>query len=132
MKTRSKRTARREERIEIGFLEALRKRCPSDDQILEALGDLYTKTGRYEDGLAVDLELVQQRPQEDRVWYNLACSYALVGKPTEALNALGRSVSMGYDDLDHLSKDPDLDSIRQDPRFKELIVRIKQNCSCPF
>ncbi|HBA85489.1 MAG TPA: hypothetical protein DCZ95_15490 [Verrucomicrobia bacterium] len=132
MKTRTKRTARRPERIEIAFLEALRKRCPDDDQILEALGDLYTRTGRYEDGLKVDLALVQQRPREDRVWYNLACSYALVGKTAEALNALERSVSMGYDDFDHISKDSDLDAIRRDPRFTDLMSRIQKNCDCPI
>ena len=132
MKRKSKRTARRPERIEISFLEALRKRCPGDEQILEALGDLYTKTGRYADGLAMDLELVQKRPQEDRVWYNLACSHALVGNLDAALNALDRSISIGYDDLDHLTRDADLDPIRDDARFKAMVARIKSKCSCPF
>ena len=132
MKRTSKRTARRPEKVEMAFLEAVRKRCPGDEQVLEALGDLYTRTGRFEEGLLVDLDLVQRRPQDARVWYNLACSFSLTGKIDEAFNALGRSFSMGYDDFEHLSADPDLEPLRRDPRYQELMARFKRDCECPF
>lgn len=110
-------------RIEIGFLESLRNRCPRNRLILEALGELYTKIGRYDEGLQVDLELTRLTPREALAWYNLGCSYALVGRKDDAFEALSRAVDLGYGDAGWMSRDHDLDSLRDDPRFKRLVTR---------
>jgi hypothetical protein len=56
-------------------------------------------------------------------WYNLACSYALLGMTDKALAALERALQLGYSHLAHLHRDPDLLSIREDPRFARLLRR---------
>jgi tetratricopeptide (TPR) repeat protein len=53
--------------------------------------------------------------------YNIACSYALLGRSDEAFAALSRALAMGFDDLDALRTDPDLASLRTDPRFNRLV-----------
>lgn len=112
------------ERVEMTFLEALRNRCPHHRLILEALGELYTRAGRFGDGLLVDLELTRVCPGEALVWYNLGCSYALLGRKDDAFRALSRAVEMGYADARWMDRDDDLDSLREDPRFKLLLKRI--------
>ena len=111
-------------RKEMSFLEALARRCPQDVDVLKALGDLYTRTGHYEDGLKTDLELARLRPREPLVWYNLACSYALLGQSDEALVSLERSIGLGYRDAHLIREDRDLDSLRKDQRFDALLQRL--------
>ena len=57
MTTRGKKRVTRAQRVELGFLEAVRRRCPGNPFVLKPLGDLYTRVGRVDDGLSVDLEL---------------------------------------------------------------------------
>ena len=109
---------------ELHFLESLSRRCPKDGEILKALSDLFTKVGRYEDGLKVDLELSEICPREPLVWYNLACSYALTTRKDEALSALARAVDLGYKDYTWIREDSDLESIRNDQRFEVLMRRL--------
>jgi len=78
------------------FLEVEVERHPENLAALGELGQLYTKTARYEKGLAVDRKLVALRPDDPTTHYNLACSLALLGEAAEALDALDRSVALGY------------------------------------
>lgn len=54
--------------------------------------------------------------------YNVACGYALSGKKEEALDWLEVAVKHGFDHFDHMRKDPDLDSLRNERRYKKLLV----------
>ncbi len=53
--------------------------------------------------------------------YNLACFYAKVGKPGKAVPLLRQSFETVPELADNARTDPDLDRIRDDPRFKELL-----------
>ena len=106
------------------FLERVMARLPRDVDVLEALGDLYTRVGRYEDGLAVDQKLIELEPDDMTIWYNLGCSLALLNKRESALKALERAVELGYDDHEWMSRDDDLQSLREERQFKSLLKRI--------
>lgn len=54
--------------------------------------------------------------------YNIACGYALAGKKDHALDWLEIAVEGGYQRFDHLRKDPDLDSLRGERRYKKLLA----------
>ena len=54
--------------------------------------------------------------------YNVACGYALAGSKDEAIDWLEYSVKAGYNDFDHLRKDSDLDSLRNERRYKKLLT----------
>ena len=54
--------------------------------------------------------------------YNVACGYALAGSKEEAIDWLEYSVKAGYNDFDHLRKDSDLDSLRNEKRYKKLLT----------
>ena len=110
--------------VEMDFLEKVMDRLPQDVDVLEALGDLYTRVGRYEDGLAIDRKLASLEPGDMTIWYNLACSLALLNQRDSALKALNRAVELGYSDHEWMSRDRDLESIREDSEFKRLLKRI--------
>jgi len=111
--------------FEIAFYERLLDGRPDFVDALVALGEAYTRRGLYEKGLAVDLKLTQLKGDDPVVWYNLACSYALLKRPEDALAALERAITLGYDDVEWLLRDPDLASLRHSPKLRQLLDQRK-------
>jgi len=99
--------------------------APEDIQAIHWLGYAYTHVGRYEDGLELDRRLSRLMPDDRMVHYNLACSLALLGRIDEAFDTLYHAVDLGYGDAEHLEADSDLDSIRRDDRYPDLLARIR-------
>ena len=64
----------------------------------------------------------------DWQWCHLiADCYALIDSRDLALNWLEKAIDMGYTNYPFLSKcDPFFDSIRQEPRFADLMARVKR------
>jgi tetratricopeptide (TPR) repeat protein len=107
--------------FELEFFSAVIKRHPDYVDVLRVLGNLLTLKGRYADGLQIDRRLVQLRPSDPLAHYNLACSYALLKRSDQALKTLRRAVELGYRDFRYMREDRDLDAIRHDPRFRQLL-----------
>ena len=88
------------------------------------LGDAYTRKGDYAKGLELDLRLSAIKPESELIRYNLACSYALTGQKDKAINCLDKAIELGYRDVEHLRQDHDLDAIKADPRFQNMIKKL--------
>ena len=115
--------------FEINFYKKLLERKPDFADALHALGNAYTRRGLYEEGLEIDRQLSIIKPDDPIVFYNLACSYSLVGKIDEALRCLKKAVILDYDDFSYMEEDPDLENVRRDPRYKdfrEKLIKIIQ------
>lgn len=126
---RSKKLSRKEVRdldVKISFLEGILRRDPCYVDALQLLGDHYTQRGRYDDGLKVDQQLSQLEPADPLVFYNLACSYSLVGQVDLAAGALERALSLGYCDFKWLARDPDLRSLRNHPIYRGIADKIRK------
>lgn len=111
--------------FEIAFYNGLIEKNPNFIEALVALGDLYTKSGMYKEGLAIDEQLVQLKPEDPIVLYNLACSYSLLEDIDKAFRAFKKAIKRGYYDLQHLEQDDDLSNLRKDRRFQQYLARIK-------
>jgi tetratricopeptide (TPR) repeat protein len=111
--------------IEISFLEGLLKRDPDYVDALRILGDDYTRRGRYQDGLQIDLRLVRLCHDDALVHYNLACSLSLTEQLDLAAAELDRAITLGYRDFSWLNRDPDLKKLRRHPLFKKIRDRLK-------
>ena len=107
------------------FFEAELSLRPTNLQALSELAHLYTRLGRYGEGLDADRRLVRAAPDDPTVHYNLACSLALTGDPEGAFEALEASLDLGFDDEALLTGDDDLRSLREDPRFEALVERLR-------
>jgi Flp pilus assembly protein TadD len=124
-KERPTREGLRDLDIEIQFLEGLTRRDPAYADALRILGDAYTRRGRIQDGLRVDLQLVTLLPGDPVAHYNLACSYALTRKYRAAIVELERAIECGFRDFRKLSRDPDLARLRKNPMFRQIQDRIR-------
>ncbi len=112
--------------FEIRFFEKLLAGKMDFVEAMIPLADAYTKRGLYDKGYQIDLELARLRPGDESIFYNLACSEALLGKRDEALKSLRRAVELGYMDLVHILKDKDLASLQNEPAFLEIVDILKK------
>jgi non-specific serine/threonine protein kinase len=69
--------------------------------------------------LALELE-----PTDSGVLYNAACSFARVGEIDAAIDALSQNIRQGWGNPGWLQADSDMDPLRDDPRFQELLAQI--------
>jgi len=112
--------------FEIRFYEGILKRDPDIVDVLILLGNAYTQRGYHEKGLEVDLRLSRLRPEDPVVFYNLACSYSLLGQIGSALESLEKALALGYNDLKFLMTDPDMENVRNDARFGPLLQKYRR------
>ncbi len=112
--------------FEIDFFENILKDAPDFIEALTALGDLYTRAGYWQKGLEVDLKLTKLRPEDPLVFYNLACSYALLNQTRTALSSLSKAIDLGYNDFQHLREDPDLENLLKDEQVKAFLAQVEK------
>jgi hypothetical protein len=108
-------------RFEVGLYDAALAGNPADIELLATLADIYAKRGLHEKGLEIDLKLVQIRPKEAVFHYKLACSHSLLGHIDPAFQALTQALQLGYNKIDHLRQNPDLDNLKKDSRYREIL-----------
>jgi tetratricopeptide (TPR) repeat protein len=109
--------------FELEFLGRILERDPFFTDALRVHGNNLAAKEQYARALPIDRRLVRLLPDRAIPWYNLACSYAVLGMIDPAFSALQRALELGYRHLDHLRRDPDLKSLRHDPRFARLLRR---------
>jgi hypothetical protein len=74
----------------------------------------------------VDEQLSRLEPRNPLVFYNLACSYSLIGEVDLAATALDKALALGYRDFKWLAKDPDLRTLRKHPLFRDIEAKIRK------
>ncbi|HEU0033344.1 MAG TPA: tetratricopeptide repeat protein [Kofleriaceae bacterium] len=84
------------------------------------LGNAYKGIGDLGAALASTRRAIELEPGHADSWFNLACYYALLGYPDDAVSALTRSIGLARDNAASARDDPDFASLRDDPRFVEL------------
>lgn len=107
--------------FEVGLSRAVLDSNPRHARALEMLGQALTRAGRHNEALEADLRLARLRPKDPVAFYNLACSYSNLENLDAAFDALRRAFDLGYRDYRHLLRDPDLENVRRDRRFKSLL-----------
>jgi tetratricopeptide (TPR) repeat protein len=110
--------------FELEFFGGILDRDPYFVDALRVHGNNLAARGQATRALQIDRRLVRLQPDRPIPWYNLACSYAVLGMTDPAFDALHRAIGLGYRLLDHMARDPDLKSLRRDPRFVRLLRRV--------
>jgi tetratricopeptide (TPR) repeat protein len=77
--------------------------------------------GDYETALAKQKIVLEKRPKDPVAHFNTACFAARLGRADEAIEHLKQSIEIDERVKELIRTDEDLDSIREDPRFAELV-----------
>jgi tetratricopeptide (TPR) repeat protein len=81
------------------------------------------QSGNYIDAIDAFSHAIGLGHRQATCMYNVACGYALLNDKENALFWLERALGGGFDQTNLLKEDSDLDSLRSDPRFKDIVQR---------
>ena len=98
---------------------------PDESRALQLGASIAAQMGQRERALAYINRVIRLRPDEFATTYNVACAYAMLGLRNEALDYLDRAIRNGRGNLGWIEHDPDLDSLRNEPRFIALVDRLR-------
>jgi hypothetical protein len=96
---------------------------PSDiesDEAWEQLRPLYD-AGAYAEVADRGPELIAAHPDNAMLLYNVACCESLAGRTADAIEHLRAAIELNGDLRSLAAGDPDLDAMREDPAFRELV-----------
>lgn len=94
-------------------------------EILNQASELY-RAKEYDKAVELYETVLDSIKEDGRQLYNAACTYSLAGEKQRAIELLRLTIEAGWDDYDHMARDTDLDNIREEPEFKELVADLKQ------
>lgn len=97
---------------------------PTDHRIWLNLGAVRFQLGDPDEAEDHFQTAILLNPEDFTGYYNLACVYAARGRTEEAFEQLERAVQLGFADRMTLRDDPDLEPLRDDPRFARLLRSI--------
>lgn len=122
----------RTDEARVQLMEALRvvekhmELNPDDPRAATMRAVSLCRLGRPEEGLFWAEKALEIDPEDAGVRYNVACLYSLEGRADDALRCLAEAFDRGFHNREWFENDPDLDPLRSDPRFQELIGRIEE------
>ena len=96
-------------------------------EVLSALGYAYAVSGKKEKAHQIIVQLKEQSKQSYVPAYNIATIYAGLGDKDQAIAYLEKEYEEGAYYMNLLKVDPELDSLRADPRFQDLLRRMNLN-----
>ena len=84
------------------------------------------RQGKYASALENMRQVVRYEPEDGALHFVLACLYARLADPDRALFHLDKArEQLGFSLLAHISE-PNLDSLRETPQFKEIVRQALQ------
>ncbi len=104
----------------IQAMEAQIREIPEDARARILLGAYYAEDGRIEDAMRESNLAMTLRPNEAMILYNAACTFCVIQKKPEAIDALTKAWRAGFRDSDWARRDPTLAFIQREPEFEKL------------
>jgi len=93
---------------------------------LSQLGGDMLRRGRYSEAAFCFETSLSVLPGDRVAAYNAACAYSRLGRRDEAVKWLRKAVENGFTDRAFIEKDPDLEGIRKEPGYAEIIDKLDE------
>src|SRR5687768_4005 len=100
-----------EERLELN---------PSDARAANLLAATYANMGEGVKAVEYAERSMALDPDDAMLLYNVACTYSLMNRVDDALASLEKAVDKGFGHKEWIDHDPDLNALRDNPRFQAL------------
>jgi tetratricopeptide (TPR) repeat protein len=111
-------------RRSVAAVERRLRHDPDDARALYLVAGAYAELGQRQRGIESMEKALALYPGELATLYNAACLYARIGEIDRALDALDRAVATGRGSRRWFENDTDLDPLRGEPRFQEILARL--------
>jgi serine/threonine protein kinase/Flp pilus assembly protein TadD len=94
---------------------------PDDGRAHMFLGTFLAQAGRIEEAKLEAEKAINLNPADPLMLYNSACFYSRINENRLALESLRKAITSGYQNYEWIKRDSDLDNIRQEPDYIELM-----------
>lgn len=94
---------------------------PDDARAHVFYGIQLAQLGKTAEAKSSAQKALELSPNDTLMLYNIACLYAMLNEKKESIGILKKCLEGGYQFYDWLRNDPDLDNLRDDPEFIELM-----------
>jgi hypothetical protein len=115
-----------------GFFERARRNFkkateldPTRPEAYNGIGVTYYARGDYEEALSWYKLSLEIDPNFGDAYYNMACIYSLMKKNALAFRYLHIAVLNGFVEHKAMEQDPDLNNLRKDARYQEILNEMK-------
>ena len=98
---------------------------PGDSRALSLGAMTLLQMGEAAKGREWMQRALQIDPQNSMMAFNACCFESLAGNTDTSLDYLERAIGLGFRNTNWLVHDPDLDNVREYPRFRELLDRTR-------
>ena len=116
-----------------GFFERARKNFkkateldPTRPEAFNGIGVTYYARGDYDEALRWYKKGLEVDPNFGDAYYNMACVYSLMKKKALAFRYLHIATMNGYAEYQAMEADEDLNNLRGDKRYKEILKKMKK------
>ncbi len=107
-------------RRSIRLMEEQLELNPSDARAANLLAATYANFGEKDKAVEYAERSLEIDPDDAMLLYNVACTFALLGRSDEAIGFIERAVDKGFGHKEWLDHDPDLNALRDNPRFQTI------------
>lgn len=104
-----------EEGVEIAGLD------PYDARVHVIIGNSFLEEGKYARAEGHYMKALELEADNYIAMYNMACVRSLQKRIDEAVEWLQKAVDAGYDEFEWMEQDADLDNIREDEGYKDIL-----------
>lgn len=105
----------------IDFFPSFIMQYPDDARARIIYACNLAEAGRKEDAVLQLTGAVALDPNDSVMMFNAACTLAQLDEHKKSIEMLKSAIAAGYENFDWLKRDSDLDPIRNDPEFIELL-----------
>jgi tetratricopeptide (TPR) repeat protein len=105
----------------LNFYPEYIKRHPQDARARLYFAVNLAEANMHEEGIKEAEKALETSGEDPLMLYNAACFYSRVGDKTRAVETLKRSVAGGFGYYDWIKTDPDLENIREEAGYLELL-----------
>ena len=95
-----------------------------DPAVLAYLANAYARSGKREEAMKVVAQMHELARQRYVPAYGFGIAYAGLGDKDQAFQWLERSLQDRAWEITYLKVDPNMDGLRSDPRFNDLVKRV--------
>lgn len=69
---------------------------------------------------------IKSKPESKKNFYNAACAASLANDKKNSLKWLEIAINNGFDNLNHIKTDSDLDNVRKEKKFNKIITKLQK------
>ncbi len=108
-----------------GIYQSILEKDPKNDFACYRLGYALHGAGKLDEATKFHEKATEFPGTKGIAFYNWGCALSLKGEKEAALEKLTEAVKSGFLRLDAYENDPDLDNLREEQAFKDLVAQIQ-------